>query len=256
MLYRSETQRKKGHTAVSKSRITVLAFQKKLYPKHHNAVKGDRVRMRNSRLVGVTLVAALALSVSISAASSSAATVGWMVNGTLLSGSKALATTAQVEKNFTAGFAGVKVECTGLNATAPQITAPNKGSATSIEFTGCAGAAPCSIEGSTIKLLPVLLEASASGALAVTATFTTDASKHLFTTLKFLGATCSVGGETVPLSGQFKALASRGQDEQVGQLFAAKVTEASEEFKVGSSNASLECYIIIVLATSVPWSFL
>jgi hypothetical protein len=212
--------------------------------------------MPNSRLVGVALFVTLVLSVSVSAVSSSAATVGWMVNGSLLSGSKALATTAQVEENFIGGFAGISITCTGLNGIAPQITAPNKGSATSIEFTGCAAAMPCHIEGTTLKLLPVLLEANLDGSLAVTVTFTSDASKHLFDTLLFLGATCSVGGEVLPATGQIKVSESRGQDEQAGQLFIANITEASEEFKVGSSNTSLKGRAILRLASGEPWSFL
>jgi hypothetical protein len=75
-------------------------------------------------------------------AAASAATSGWMVNTFLLSGSKGLAATAEVTEPIDIAFGSgllFGIECLGsqLESQNLEITAPNKGAATSITFTGC-----------------------------------------------------------------------------------------------------------------------
>jgi hypothetical protein len=192
----------------------------------------------------------------MASASASAVTAGWMVNGTMLSGSAALATTARVDEKGVLTGAGFKIICEGktLSGIAPEISAPNTGMAQSLEFTECAGEEPCTLASTTIKTFPIGVEATLEGALAVVATFK-PLTGTVFSTIKFEGTECGLAGET-PIKGTVKVLAPTGQDERTLQLITSIATEASKELLVGSGAASLKGSILLQLANHQLWSFL
>jgi hypothetical protein len=199
---------------------------------------------------GVLVLSALA---SVSA---SAATAGWMVSGSMLSGSAALATTGEVEQEGVLAGGGVTITCDGATASsvAPEIKAPNKGAASSLEFTGCSAGEPCSLAGTTIKTLPILEEATLEGILAVVGTLKPEAGT-LFTTVKFTGSECAVSG-TVPLKGTAKVLEPTGQVEQTVQEGRAITTAASGELELGSVAVSVTGTARLRRGNGQPWSFL
>jgi flagellar capping protein FliD len=214
--------------------------------------------MSKAKMVTSTLIAVAVLSALISA-SASAATAGWMVNGTLLNGTAALATTAFVDEAgvLKSAEAKIEIECSAntLNGIAPEIKSPNTGSAASLEFTGCKALTPnCALGSSTIGTVPISVEATLEGTLAVVATFKPK-TKATFATFEFTGTNCAVLGLNA-VTGTAKVLAPTGQDERTLQLINSIATEASGELKVASSPASLLGSILIKLASGAPWSFL
>ncbi len=202
--------------------------------------------------LGIVAFAAVLVFSAVASSMASAATAGWMVNGALLSGSKPLATTAKVEQAGILEGANFKITCTGetLNGVSPTITSPAKGSATSLEFTGCSGEEPCSIEGTTIKTVPISVEATLDGALAAKATFTPQ-TKNTFATIHFIGPSCALLG-VQPVTGTQEVLAPEGQDERTLQLIKA----IGSSLKVGSSPATLLGSALLKLASGETWSFL
>lgn len=183
---------------------------------------------------------------------------GWMVGGKNLSGSKALATTARVDEEIVAKAAAATIECNGetLNAVAPELQVPNKGSAESIEFTGCSlveGGA-CSIA-STQRTAPVVVEATLEGPLAMVATFKPRTGTQ-FASVTFEGTECAEAGDILPIYGQAKILAPTGQDERTFQLITAIVKESSKELLVGTAAASLRGSVLRGTAHGERWSLL
>jgi hypothetical protein len=190
------------------------------------------------------------------ASGASAATAGWMVNGALLTGSKALATTAKTDENTKIAFAGLVMTCSGatLNGASPVITSPNKGSATKLEFTSCVATAPCVLTTSTITTLPVSSETTLEGALATTTIFR-PTTGTTFSTFAIEGETCASAGN-VRFNGQEKVLSPEGQDENTLQLIKSITTAATKELFVGKTAASLEGSALLKLASGERWSFL
>lgn len=185
------------------------------------------------------------------------AAAGWMVNGTNLTGTKALATTAAVDKVSTLTAGGVTVTCSGstLNSVSPVINgATEMGNASSLEFTSCAGNTVCLLGGSTIKTLPVLLDLTLDGALAVKGRFLATNSSKLLATLKFEGVECALAG-TQGVTGSATVLAPTGQDERTLQQLNA-TSEESGSLKLGPSAATLTGSILVRLASGEPFSFL
>jgi len=214
--------------------------------------------MSKAKMIITTLIAVVAFSALISA-SASAATVGWMVGGKLLSGSAKLATTAKVDERglLKSSAANVELECTGntLNGVAPEITSPNTGMASDLEFTSCkALTANCTISSSTVTTVPVTVEATLEGTAAVIATFKPK-TKATFATFEFTGSKCASEGLNA-VTGTAKVLAPTGQTENTLQQINAIATEASGELKVASSPASLAGSALLKLASGEPWSFL
>jgi hypothetical protein len=208
--------------------------------------------MPKAKLIKTVCLAALALS-ALTSTTASAATAGWMVNGTLLTGSKAL-TTAAVDEEWQLNAAGVTIRCAGTNVTAtgPEIVAPNKGAAKSVTFNGCSTNEHCKVPIS-ISTLPILTEATLDGALAVKELIKPE-TKTTFATILFEGALCALEG-VQPVSGRASVLAPTGQDERTLQLYKATAIEAGE-LKAGSNTATLNGSSLIKLANGEPWSFL
>src|ERR1700728_1816418 len=175
--------------------------------------KGDQTLMpKRTRIILVTTTAlAIAASTTTTA---TAATAGWMVNGTLLTGPAPIATTAKVDKAFKLTTGNIIIECNGgtVTAVAPEIIAPNKVAAKSIEFTNCKTTeGKCTLEGETIATGAVLAESTLEGALATVAVVKPETGK-IFKNLTFLGAVCALEG-VQPVTGTQAVLDPTGQDE-------------------------------------------
>jgi hypothetical protein len=192
---------------------------------------------------------------AVASASATAATAGWMVNGTLLSGSAALATSAPSDETAVLNGGGLNIECSGPgDQTKPEIKSPNKGSAASVIFTGCMTKdANCSVPAS-IGTVPVLGEATLEGALAVQVKFKPETGT-IFATLKFSGEICSVAG-IKPVTGKVTASRPTGQDERTVQEMVVNTTEGAGELFIASSAASLKGAALAKLQNGLPWSFL
>jgi hypothetical protein len=226
-------------------------------------VKGDQVRMSKVKVIIAALFAVLALGALISS-SASAATAGWLVNGTLLTGEQTakLATTAAVDQNALLKFKELEIECKGttLDATEPQIESlKNKAAVASLKFLGCSAVSGgCELEGQpvTIGTTPLGAEATLEGALGLAAALKPK-SGTIFATFKFAsGGTCSVAGEKLPVTGEAPAAAPTGQDERTLQLLSLNVTQASGKLKIGPAAGSLVGSALLKLASSLPWSFM
>jgi hypothetical protein len=213
--------------------------------------------MSKAKMIVTTLIAVIGLSAIVSASASAA---GWMVNGTELKGSAALANTAAVDKNSKLTAAEVTIECTGktLNGAGPEIKAGNTGHAKSLEFTGCKSTTEtCKLGGGNatgiIGTLPVNAEATLSGALGVVAKFTPET--KLFATIDYEGSKCALAGVQA-IKGKVTVTAPTGQDERTAQEIVANVTEASDELQVGSSAAEFTGSALLELSKGEKWSLL
>jgi hypothetical protein len=207
------------------------------------------------RRIVVVCVGVLALSV-LASASALAATAGWMVNGTNLKGSAALATTAAVVEEGVLVGVGFHITCEGhaFFGSGPEIKSPNTGAASSLEFSECKGEEPCKINSPILKTYAVTEEATLEGVLAAVATFK-PATGTIFATIKFEGSECPLEGET-PIKGTAKALAPFGQDEGTLGQVSSIATEASKELLVGSSAVSAKGASLLRLTSGQSWSFL
>lgn len=181
---------------------------------------------------------------------------GWMVGGSNLVGTRALATTAKVDEEGVLQGAGITVVCEGktLNAVGPEIKSPNTAAASSIEFTECSAASPCRLTNERIKTEPVIAEATLEGALAYTAVIVPKAGT-IFTSITFTGTECALEG-TQPITGRVKVLAPTGQGERTVQLISSISTEASHEIKIGSGAGGLTMSVLRGTAHGERWSLL
>lgn len=217
--------------------------------------------MSKAKIIVGTLISALAIS-AFGSASASAITSSWMVAGTQLSGSAPLATKGKTLENVKLKFSGVTVECKGenLEAVAPQIEGVNTGSASELEFTGCAATGKnCSLAKSMkekVGTLAVTGEATLEGAGEKVEVKFLPKTGTLFATLNFEGASCSIAEEVAPVKGKVKAEAPTGRTESVEQSLRLVTTEASTELKVGTSDASLEGAYMLKLSSAAAWSLL
>jgi hypothetical protein len=214
--------------------------------------------MSKTKIMMMVSVGVLALG-AFASASASAVTAGWMVQGTMLNGTKALATTAAVDEVGKFVFAGVTITCSGsvFNGANPKInSATNMGDAESLTFNGCSANEHCSVP-TSISTLPILVELTLDGTLAVKGKFLPNPpgpSKKTFATIPFEGELCALEGKQ-PVSGTQAFLAPTGQDERTLQLITA-TQDTAGELKVGSFAATLKGSILIRLANGEPFSFL
>jgi hypothetical protein len=117
-----------------------------------------------------------------------------MVNGTALSGSKALAGTAAVDEIWNLKAAGVTVQCAGAvtNSVSAEIDSPTGGAVGKLEFKECSSNENCTVT-KTIGSLPLIIDTTLDGTLATTTTFLPK-TKTTFTTFKFEGEKCALLG--------------------------------------------------------------
>jgi hypothetical protein len=204
------------------------------------------------------ILGVLALS-GLATAMASAATAGWKVNGTFLTGTKALATTAAVDEHGKLNAGQVEINCVAstLTGVSPQINGTTEhGDAQSLEFNECTGNSVCPLAASQkekVKTLPVLVDLTLDGTLAVKGRFLSTNSSKLFATIAFEGAECSFKG-TQPVKGAQTVLAPTGQDERTLQLLAATEEEPGA-LTLGNTPATLKGSILVRLASGEPYSF-
>lgn len=205
------------------------------------------------------LIASLGVSLLGVLSISSQASADWMVNGTTLTGTAALATTAAVDEEVQFSAAGVLVKCSGnnqrfVNPVMNGVT--GMADALSWESTGCVATQPCRIAESmkeTISTLPILIDAVLEGALAVKGRVLPVNSSKVFMTVKFEGAECSLAGvQTV--KGSQAVLIPTGQDERTAQTITT-VSEG-EGLKVGTSAVTMKGSVLGRTAGGLPFSFL
>ena len=196
------------------------------------------------------------LAVVVSCSSASIASAGWMVNGSTLAGSKALATTAHVDGVWKFKSAGVQMECSGstISGVSPQIIAPESGTATTITFSECEMTTEsCSVT-KTIGTYPLKVIASLGVGLGVKLVFLPQ-TKTIIADIILTGETCALRGEQL-VTGKVTANMASGRDERTSQLVEVATTESSGELKVGSSPGEISGKVLPRLATGAPWSFL
>jgi len=208
--------------------------------------------MSKVKVIIAVLVSVLALSAVVS----SAASADWMVNGTKLASTAALATSAAVMETGKLKFSETTIECTGatLNGSSPQIEAPDKGSAASLTFTECGTVvgSTCKITGEPISIgtVPITATVTLSGTLGANAVFVPK-TKNTFATIKFEG--CAIAG-VQPVKGKATVNAPTGQMEQTLQEIVAAT--GPSELEVGTAAATLLGKALLRLVSGLPWSFL
>jgi len=214
--------------------------------------------MSRIKLVIAAFAAVLAVG-AVASTTAFAATEGWMVNGTMLSGSKKLMTTGKVTQAGLLKGSGVEVECQGseIGGVNPEIVAPNKGGASSVTFNGCLtvreSAKTCTLNTKTVSTVPVLLtELTLDGTLAVKGAIVPE-TKTTFASLTFTGAECALLG-TQPVTGKVLILASLGQDEMTWQP--VLLFSDAGSLKLGSGGAELHGAGELATENLEPWSFL
>jgi hypothetical protein len=202
--------------------------------------------------VGLTAVAVLVVSISTEA---SATTAGWMVNGTLLSGSAALATTAKTHEPWLLGSGSLNIQCSGnVNAVKPEIKSAKKGAASSYIFTACSTTnGGCSVP-TSMSTGPVLAEATLNGALGITLVARPETGT-LFTTVPFTGEMCAIAGNK-PITGKGTSIGLGGQDERVFALISLNIPESAGELFMAGSAASVKGSSLVALQSGQTWSFL
>jgi len=187
----------------------------------------------------VVLVVALGIPASASA--------GWFVEGEEVTTAALLATTAKVDQSSVLKGSGVTVTCSGatLNSVSPQIASPNKLTASSLEFTGCSAAAPCSLAKSTITTEPVVAELTEQAPPAVPAVLKPKTGTKI-TKIDLEGEECAIAGET-SVTGQARVLFPAGEEKNELQALVWEPKESTAELKLGSAGASLTGSVLLKL---------
>jgi hypothetical protein len=213
----------------------------------------SRVKVVFAGFVAVLVVSAMESSPAIAAGG------GWLIDGTLLVGSAALATTAFVDEIPKLTFGATEITCNSptLSGVSPQIESPNMVSATSLIFKECkvTSAGECVLEsGAIIGTLPVLAEVTLDGPSGIRGVIKPK-TVTTFATIKLAGAECAETGK-IPVRGTVSWLTPTGQTERTWQLRGVNVTAATKELEVGNAAAGLKSSVLGKLASALPWSFM
>jgi hypothetical protein len=180
----------------------------------------------------------------------------WKVNGAALTGTAALAKTAEVTEAWKLTASGTNVECAGkaLSATSEVIEAPNKGSVSSLIFSECKASEPCSIAGTEVKTVPLVSETEGGEGAEGAKFILKPKTKTILATIDFLGSTCALLG-VQPVTGKATTLLPNGFLEKTLQEISTNIPSSSGELKVGSSAAELKFKALLKLETGKLWSF-
>lgn len=220
--------------------------------------------MAKAKIFMASMVGVLALS-GFASTLAWAVPPGWMVNGVdLTSGTKALATTAAVDRSGEYETGGIVVKCTGnsLKGVNPVINgSTNMVNVSSAEVTGCevtTGNPPCKLATSmenTIKTLPLLVDLTLDGPLAIKARVLSTNSSKLLATILFEGSECEIAHALQPITGALTFLVSEEQDERASQLLTL-TNEEPGSLKDGKNEIELSGSFLPRLASGEPYSFL
>jgi len=215
-----------------------------------------------TKIALVTVFAALALSVAVASASAAE----WKVNGTVLKGSAALATTARVDTDavlkIVAPGQTVRVLCKGgiLSGAKPEINATNKGMAESLTFEGCETVEPatkCVLEGQPVKIKtePITAEAKA-GTKGDDKVLFTPLTKKAFATLPFSEHNTCFLNESEPVNGAVTIDAPFGQTESFAQAIEGQGSSENNSLEVAGDKSFIEGgRALLQLASGTKWSF-
>lgn len=173
----------------------------------------------------------------------------WLVGGSELTSTAALATTAAVDQAFKLKGSGVTIECTGhsLNAASPEITSTDGLNTTKLTFNECSSASPSCTVSKTIQTVPLETE-FIEGTLQEDNAFLASKTKTTLATIKYEGAECALSG-TQALTGKISANFPTGQEEKTLQTVKVNTTEASEYLKLDGAAAELTGSALIKLAS-------
>jgi hypothetical protein len=228
-----------------------------------NKRKGDQAMITvNVRKIAAILVVVGALS----AVAATSASAEWLVGGTTLVGSAALATQALVDENstFLVPALGLSIVCSGhfLDGLRPQITAPDKAYAAGLTFLGCNTTVPatgCALPEANqpINTTAVLALAALGPGESVRVKFAPE-TKTTFLTLSFSEAnTCAFNGDE-PVTGLFIAGAPTGQLELLAQaLTGLGSSEGNNSLQIAGDKAFIDGgRYLLRLASDSKWSFM
>jgi hypothetical protein len=207
--------------------------------------------MSKSRSVAAVCAATVAL---VAFASATPAMGQWMVNGVTLTGAqtKALAATAAVDESMVLKSAGVTMTCTGSTISlAVQIEASSEGAeGSSLTFSGCSANENCKVASTfSFNRFHIRLHKRFPFILIL------GLPSKTLATIKFEGEKCALLG-TQPVTGKATIGAPTFEEERTSQEIESKITEASNELKVGSGAAELKGKQLLRLASGESWSFL
>lgn len=205
---------------------------------------------------------------AVSATAAATASANWFVNGTELTTTAALSTTAKVDEStklLVPNLEDLTIECTSsiLSGEAPLINGANgTGAAKSLKFETCNTTKPatgCALatKNETIKTSAV----SARAFLATTAPadrvlFSPQAGK-IFTEVAFNeGNTCALAG-LQPVKGAVTIGAPTGQTEELAQAITGLGSVENNSLEIGTGN---KAYLVggsalLTLASGSKWSF-
>lgn len=200
-------------------------------------------------------LATAAAAVVLSAIGAASASAGWWVQGTNLSGSAALASTAKVTEGLKLSTGKeAKIECTGttLNVSKGEIASPNKLAASSVTFNGCKSAvANCTESPSSLGTLPVLAtELTGVSDLAEDKLTIAPTSGTTLATFEFSGGSCAFSGKQAvkgKLAGKLLAIARKADP--------VAVLAEPKQLTLGSSEAQLTAGAELELATKLPYTW-
>jgi hypothetical protein len=208
------------------------------------------------------LAVAVLTATAFSAVATGPAQAGWLVLGSLLVGSAAVAKGTFIHEvtviGFKSGTEEVKIECpTALEIVGGTISEPDKALATSVVFSGCEvkPAGNCSLEPNpaTIGTLPLEGLVTLDGVLAAKAKVKPENTGKLFATFKFKGTSCSLSGK-VAVTGEASLLGTQSQGESLWQLDRA-FEEKAGELEISNGPATISGAALGKLENDMPWTF-
>jgi len=204
---------------------------------------------------------------AVSAMAVSSASAEWLVGGTKLVGSAALATTALVDeptKLLVPTIQDLTIECTGevLDGENPRIEAPDKGFASSLKFLACNTTKPasgCALEvvNQPITTLPILALVVLGKGEEDRVTFTPE-TKSTFATFKFSESnTCAFNGEEA-VKGSVTIGAPTGQLDLLTQAIVGLGSVENNSLEIGTANKAflIGGKALLKLANDATWSFM
>jgi hypothetical protein len=212
--------------------------------------------MQKAKLLLAMCLTALCASVSMPG-SASATTAGWMVNGTILTGTAGLpGTVATTPASLEDPELEISIKCNSkvVDGTNLQISAPSGGGADGLSFLECEALTPagCSLQSPTIATLPLaFLEITLEGALAIAGGIKPRI-KVTLGSFDLVGKACAIAS-IYTLGGTIALLAPLGQDERTLQEIL--ITDGGR-FKINSNPGRLDLTLSASLVSKQGWSFL
>jgi hypothetical protein len=213
--------------------------------------------MSKVKVIVALFLAALAVTAVVSASASAAE---WFVAGKALgTGSKATLTSkAVVDEAAVLNVPGleIKISCSGLSGTNPEIIGKDAGQATALTFESCSESSPaaCKLSSPTVVTEPITALVSKGTGTDDRVNFKPKTGKT-FATLTFTGETCSLRGEK-GVNGQVLTDAPTGQTELASQTLSGLGSVENVSLEIGGNHAYIEKgRALLKLTSGSAWSF-